>query len=384
MKTKRVRCVFLISRLLGATAAYLLICGVLITPLRASSPLSHIIIAEHVMDRILSDPNANPELRAILSDPAAQRAFSGGACAPDLDTLSDRSHAEDPKGMADQLMQIARMHMREAQKELAQAKTPGQRALAQASIQQANCDIAFAYGWRAHAAADFETHPTVNASGNDYWEDSDFIDKGLHGEWEAMQEANWIEKYGWPRDPNVDYRPDLLEESFALSDLDFATDVTVLAVKIAGAEAVGDRYSDEQLEAWQPINDAIGERSIDRGFDFVNDPNNPLDNSCWDIGLGISLDDFQQFIEDTKRANGGKLPDGFWVIYDVLFDTWRSTRSGGGSSGGGGASGSWGEPAGTPPPLLPPPLTGGTQGAGGGQSGGGGKRSGGAPKLDAF
>lgn len=355
-----------------------LVCGALAALVQASSPTGHIIISEHIMDRILSDPSANPELRAILRDPAARRAFSGGACAPDLDTLSARSHADDPQAMAGHVMEVARMHLREAQKELARATTPAARDAAQAAIQQANCDIAFAYGWRAHAAADLETHPTVNASGEDYWEDSDFVDKGLHGEWEAMQEANWIERYGWPRDPNVDYRPDLLEESFALSSLDFEKDATVLAVKIAGAEAVGDRYSDEQLEAWQPINDAIGDRSIDRGCGFVNSPDNPLDGSCWDIGPGITLDEFKQFVEDTKSANGGKLPDGFWVIYDVLFDTWRSSRSGGGSSSGGGASGSWGDNAGGQPPLLPPPLPGGGTGTGGG------KRSGAAPKLDAF
>jgi hypothetical protein len=356
-------------------------CCWLALPLRASSPTGHIIISEHVMDKILSDPGANPELRALLRDPAARRAFSGGACAPDLETLSARSHADSPQAMADHLMEVARMHQAEARKALAAARTPDQRAAAQTALQQANCDVAFAYGWRCHAAADFETHPFVNASGEDFWEDSDGADKLLHGEWEAMQEANWVERYGWPRDPNVDYRPGLLEESFALSSPDFVRDAAILSVKIAAAEEVGDRYTREQLDAWQLINDGIGDRSIDRGFDFVNSPNSPLDDSCWDIGLGIPLDAFRQFVEETKRANGGELPEGFWVVYDALFDKWLSTR-GGGSSGGGGAGASWGDEAGGQPPLLPPPLTGGSSGAGG--RGGSGSGSKGAPKLDRF
>lgn len=354
-----------------------LIGGALAASLQASSPTGHILISEQVMDKILSDPNANPELRTILSDPAARRAFSGGACAPDLGTISDRAHSEDPQGMAGHLMEVARLHQSEAQKRLANAMTPEERAAAQIALQQASCDIAFAYGWRCHAATDFETHPSVNASGHDYWEDSDPVDKGLHGEWEAMQEANWVERYGWPRDANVDYRPGLLEESFALSWPDYACDVTVLAVKIYGAETVGDQYPGLMIDAWQPVNDEIGERSIDRGLDFVSGPGNPLDNSCWDIGLGISLDEFRRFVEDTKRANGGELPDDFWDTYDVLFDDWKNSR-GGGASSGGGASGSWGDTTGGQPPLLPPPGSGGSKGTGGGGS------SGGAPKLKKF
>jgi len=329
-------------------------------PAGASSPTGHILIAEQVMERIMKDPNANPELKDLLSNPDACLAFSGGACAPDLDSISDKAHAADPKGVADQLMKTARDRLAKAQAALAAATTPERKAVAQRVINQAKCDLAFAYGWLTHAAADFETHPVVNASGDNYWEDSTASDKAWHGEWETMQEANWIDRYGHPKNPNIDYRLGLLVEAFGLNQDSLLKDIETLSYKESGAAYVGGKYTQGQLDTWKPINDGIGDRSIDLAKDFVNSPGNPLDNSCWDIGRGISLDDFRKFIEDTKKANGGKLPEGFWVGYDTLFNNWKGSTAGGTSPGASGGSsgvplvGASNNPAGSPGVSLIP------------------------------
>ncbi|HOP48292.1 MAG TPA: zinc dependent phospholipase C family protein [Desulfobacteraceae bacterium] len=309
-------------------------------PAGASSPTGHIIIAEQVMRQIMKDPNANPELKDLLrGNPDARRAFSGGACAPDLDSLADGAHSRDPKGTADAIMGTARANLRRAEAALAAATTPAQKAAAERVLKQAQCDVAFAYGWLTHAAADLETHPVVNASGEDYWDDEtrnryqEQLDQAEHGEWEVMQEANWIDKYGPPLDPNVDYRLGLLEQALGFEHNDLLNDVQTLSKKESASAFVGDKYTQGQLDTWKPINDGIGDRSIDLAKDFVNSPGNPLDNSCWDIGRGISLEDFRKFIEDTKKANGGKLPEGFWVGYDTLFNNWKSSATSGTSTG---------------------------------------------------
>jgi len=377
-------------RWLGFTALSLVVAGMLVAAGRAnaSSPTGHIIISEQVMKKIMNDPNANPELKAILSDPNARKAFSGGACAPDLDSISDKAHSEDPKATADKIMAAARAKLAKAEAALKAAGTPQQKANAEKVINQAKCDIAFAYGWRCHAAADFETHPYVNASGENYWEDSTKKDKVWHGEWETMQEANWINKYGPPNDPNVDYRLGLLEDAFGLDHNKLLGDVQTLSYKETGAATVGSKYTQGQLDDWSKINDGLGDKCIDRGIDFTKNSTNPLDDSCWDIAIGIPVDDFKKFVEDTKKANGGKLPDGFWVNYDTLYNKWKhptgtaGTPGGTGttaSSGGTGTTGTSGS-TGTPGTGLPGPTTTGQ----GGQSGQGTQSGKGTPKLDKF
>jgi len=360
----------------GLSALWLMAVGILgvLDPVSASSPTGHIVISEQIMDRIMKDPNANPELKAILSDPNARKAFAGGACAPDLDTVSDMAHSDDPKWVADKIMEAARNKLAKAEAALAAATTGAQRKAAEKVINQAKCDVAFAYGWRTHAAADLETHPTVNASGENYWEDSDKIDKAWHGEWETLQEVCWVDQCGWPKDSNVDYRVGLLSEALGLDHDKLTGDVQTLSWKETGALEVGNKYTDTQLDEWKAVNDGIFDRSVETGLGFVNTPANPLDDSCWDIGKGMTLDEFQQFEEETRKANGGNLPEGFWVGYPEMFDRWKKAKTG--TAGGG--------TAGAPPPLLPPPLNSGNPG-GAGQSGGGtGRSPGAAPKLGAF
>ncbi|MEI6562787.1 MAG: zinc dependent phospholipase C family protein [bacterium] len=344
------------------------------SPVKASSPTGHIIISEQVIARILADPNANPELKAILSDPAARKAFSGGACAPDLDSLAEQAHTSSPKATADAIMATARAKLAKAQAALDKATTADQRDRAEKVLKQAKCDIAFAYGWRCHAAADIETHPSVNASGKNYWDDEtrnrfqEQKDQIAHGEWETMQEANWVNKYGPPKDPNVDYRLGLLEEALGFEHDDLLNDVKTLSNKEYGAKYVGDKYPQSMLDDWKKKNDVIGDRSIDRSLDWEKSPGNPIDDSCWDVGAGIPVEDFRKFIEDTKKANGGILPDSFFDDCNTKFFTWK--KSGGGSTGG---------TAGTTTPSLPPPLSGGTSGSGTGTLGGSG-----GPRLNKF
>lgn len=357
---------------LGCVAAVLLV-----RPVNASSPVSHILIAEQVMDRIQKDPAANPELRAILKDPEARLAFSGGACAPDLDSLAEQAHTSSPKSVADAIMGTARARLARAQAALASADTPEQRARAERVVKQAQCDIAFAYGWRCHAAADFETHPEVNASGQNYWDDEtrnrfqEQKDQATHGEWEVMQEANWTDKYGHPRCPNVDYRLGLLEQALGFEHDDLLEDVKTLSNKEYAADYVGTKYPQSLLDDWRKRNDRIGDASITRGVDFVNRTDNPLDGSCWDVGWGIPVDEFRAFIEDTKKRNGGSLPADFFTTCNSEFVKWRA-------AGGCGAAGAAGADA--TAPLLPPPLQGAATPAGSGS----GRSGGAAPKLGGF
>lgn len=341
----------------------------------ASSPTSHILISEQVMDRIRKDPNANPELRDILKDPDARLAFSGGACAPDLESLAERAHTSAPKAVAEAIMGTARARLARAQAALAAATSPEQQARAEKVVKQAQCDIAFAYGWRCHAAADLETHPEVNANGQNYWDDEtrnrfqEQKDQAVHGEWEVMQEANWIDKYGNPRNPIVDYRLSLLEQALGFEHDDLLDDIKTLSNKEYAAAYVGDKYPQSMLDDWKKRNDGIGDRSVNRGFAYVNGPASPIDDSCWDVGLGIPIEEFRKFIEDTKKRNGGTLPADFFTNCNSEFFKWRN-------AGGAGAA--------PKTPLLPPPLPDGAAAPGAGGAGSGSGRSAGTPKLGGF
>lgn len=336
-----------------------------------SSPTGHILISEQVIKKILKDPNANPELKALLRDPKARAAFAGGACAPDLDSLADQAHTSSPKALADSIMANARANLAKAQKALDSATTPEQKARAQAVLNQAKCDVAFAYGWRTHGAADLETHPYVNASGENYWDDetrdrfTEQRDQALHGEWETMQESNWIDKYGNPMNPDVDYRLGLLEQATGHDHNDLLNDVQTLSKKDSAAKFVGDKYTQGQLDDWKRINDGLGDSSVDLGVKYVNDPNNPFDDSCWDVGLGVPVEGFRKFIEDLKAKNNGKLPDGFWVNYQDMYKKWLQSRSGTGTAGGDATGINT---------LLPPPAQAGTStGSGRGSTSSGGR-----------
>lgn len=311
-----------------------------------SSPTSHILISEKAINEVAKNPDINPELREILHDLDAREAFSGGACAPDLDSVSDDSHATDPKGTADKLMQKAREHLARAEEGLKKASTESQREAAVAAVRSAKCDIAFAYGWRTHAAADFNTHPAVNATWDNYWEESSAKQKALHAEWEVMQELNWVRKYGNPVNAAPSMRLALLQEALDLDYDKLSEDEQKLfknsaaakdlrsqyAAEKEGAASLQDvvkhalfEYSDEQENEWSGINSAIGDRSIELSLSFLKDPAK-LDDSCWDLGYGISLVDFQLFITDVKAENNGALPEGFWVTYEETFAKWKQAR----------------------------------------------------------
>lgn len=296
-----------------------------LTRVQASSPTSHIIIADETIKQLLANPKTDPALKRILSDPAAREAFRGGACAPDLATISDAAHCDDPKATAEKLMKTATDNLTKANARLNAATTAAERAQAEKDVASAQADLAFAYGWRCHAAADFETHPIVNSSLDNYWEESSLAMKAWHGEWETMQEENWREQYGQPSNLNVDYRPSLLNQSFGLTREQVDGDASTLNMKITAADAVGTKYDNEQRDFWGPINQGVGERSITRSVKMVNNPGS-LDNSCWDIAPGIPQIEFIQFEEETEKKNDGKLPDNFWVGYEELFAKWKKEK----------------------------------------------------------
>lgn len=338
-------------------------CATVLRPALASTPTGHIMIADETIKKLLADPKTDPALRAILQDPAGRYAFRGGACAPDLDTISEAAHCDDPRATAEKLMNAARSNLDKASARLANATTLEERAQAETDLASARADLAFAYGWHCHAAADQETHPFVNSSLDIYWEESTPAMKAWHGEWETMQEESWGEQYGRPSDPTVDYRQNLLNQTFGLTPEQYAHDTKVLDRKTWAADAVGTKYDDEQRDFWNPINQGIGERSLTRAVKMVNNPGG-MDNGCWDIGPGINQIDFIQFEEETERNNGGKLPDGFWVNYEDTFARWqrnRNANAGGTSSGGGGGI------------TLPPPAPPASSGAGPGSRQGSGQ-----------
>jgi hypothetical protein len=280
---------------------------------QAAGPYGHFIISKRVIDSIKNGKDAPMELREALKDPECQKAFSGGAVAPDI--CSEESHYGNTADLADKMLTEARSH-------LATAKKSGNPK----SIQAARVELAFSYGWLAHCAVDLEVHPKVNSIVGDAFSYTEKGDKLAHGAIETQLDYYLYKNFKKQGEKYVVKVPyEFLGKAVNRKPGDLKGEMRILSGKVMGELAWKQevKISDEQLKkTWKDIT----LRSYAEAMKFIN---NEKEFQNWDLDAGrISTEDFKKLRQKVMAENGGKLPKGWGSTYVQLYE---KSKGGGGS-----------------------------------------------------
>lgn len=263
----------------------------------ASGPIGHTIIASKAAALIRAGQLAAPlELREALKDPQGLRAYLGGAVGPDLE---EPTHNGNTAAVAEHMLATAQADLAAAKR----SKDPRRTKTAQE-------EVAFAYGWLTHSAADLNIHPVVNAATGDTYRQNNLQMKAKHGELEAAYTAYLGHGGVLPK-----YQPKILL-SFLHRTL--GTSMESLA---AEAESLRSKANAEREYAY-----ARGRVSgFDEDFkraeagtmrDIAAFTKSPKAFGNWDLDCGrISTAEFDRLREAAIQANGGKLPDNWGALY---------------------------------------------------------------------
>ncbi len=260
----------------------------------AAGPMGHYLIAQNAMDQIRAGRAPAPaELQHLLTEAECRRAFCGGAVGPDLD--EGRTHYNNTADTARRLMEAARDDMRRA------GAARDNDALAKAKR-----ELAFAYGWYSHCAADLNIHPKVNGVTGDTYRFNTPAEKGIHAAQEAQLAAYLKMVMGGPDkryDVSIPY--EFVSRVLGVSEPSLRQSASVLQGKAAGENAFGGKVTltREQLERlWGPS----VRGSVQQTLDFLADTRR-MGN--WDLDCGeMSTQEFDQLRRDVIEQNGGTLP----------------------------------------------------------------------------
>jgi hypothetical protein len=263
--------------------------------------MGHFIKSAHTVRQInegkLEVPN---ELKQALKDPECQRAFNGGSIGPDL--VETKSHYGKTADLSQRMLETARADMKRA---------AGARN--QEAFNEAKKDLAFAYGWLHHCAADLNTHPKVNERVGDTYR---FLEKGgklAHGAMEG-QETTYLKQTLWnPEDKYDVYVP----AKFLSKVTGVPADDIVEANKTLKRKALVELFETGKVTLSHEELKRLWETTVRNGqhdaADFLRDPSK-LKN--WDLDCGrITTEDFDSLRRTVMTLNGGKLPEGWAKNY---------------------------------------------------------------------
>ncbi len=280
---------------------------VLTASTRASGPLGHVVMAHHTVEGILAGKvAAPPELKGILSDPEVARAYYGGAVGPDLyESLHYNKTSEPPNRM-----------LAAARSDLAKATKSGNAA----QIKTARQELAFAYGWFNHCAADLNIHPVINSMVGDTYRYTNKAEQAVHAEIEAQFTRFLAHGQELPTyDPIIPV--DFMSRTAFASKAAIKEGITTLVQK-----ATAERAYAKTVAAIAPDLDGAfrlaESTATSDNIAFLRNPKNLKD---WDLDSGkISTNDFETLREATSRANDGTLPKNWGAMYL----TWNARTSG--------------------------------------------------------
>jgi len=274
--------------------------------LSASGPMGHFIKSSHTVRQITSGQLEVPkELKDALKDPECQRAFNGGAIGPDL--VESKSHYGNTGDLSRRMLESARENMKKAAHEGDQD-----------GFDEAKKELAFAYGWLHHCAADLNTHPKVNERVGDSYR---FLDKGgklAHGAMEG-QETTYLKQTLWnPEDKYDVFVPfRLLAKHTGVSAPELINMNKVLKAKAAAElfETGKVTLSHEELKRLWETTVRGGQHEA---AELLKDPSK-LKN--WDLDCGhLSTEAFDALRKTVMDLNGGTLPAGWGKNYLAWYE----------------------------------------------------------------
>lgn len=278
-----------------------------VLPALCSGPMGHFIKSSHTIREISQGRmEAPPELKKLLQDPECRRAFNGGSVGPDI--VEEKSHYGNTADLARRLMEDARKDMRAA----AAGKDPK-------AFEEARRELAFAYGWLHHCAADLNTHPVVNGRVGDTFRHLDGGGRLSHGVFEG-QETTYLKQTVWnPEDRYDVYVPAgflARETGIPLDEVERGRATVQRKALLELAETGKVTLSHEELKR-------MWETAVRGGFqdarDFLNDPSRFKN---WDLDCGrLSTAEFDELRREVLALNKGQLPPGWGKHYLEWFET---------------------------------------------------------------
>ena len=266
---------------------------------QAAGAYGHFIISDQEIGAINSgNQDAPKELKDILNDPDCQKAFRGGAIAPDL--CPESSHYGDTGDLARKMLSTA-------QNDLKAAVEKGD----QDAINQAKKELAFSYGWLSHCSADLNIHPVVNAATGDNYDNGGYLGQAIHAGQEVQLDA-YLYKNFKKSDNTYSVPYEFLSRFVKESPKVLENNANSLDLKVLGEQAWKEcvLLGDDTLKAaW----DGVVKGSFS---DFSNFASKPTEFKNWDLDDGkISTAEFAALRKKIMADNGGKLPDDWGENY---------------------------------------------------------------------
>ncbi len=282
----------------------------------AAGGYSHFYIARNAASTIAIDPRVPNDLRAALQTPEGLNAFSSGALAPDIGCIAERGHNNKSSVLPGQILKLAQTGMASAK--AMSDKDPNKAA----ALRDSRRNLAFAYGWYSHVAADLNVHPIVNAFVGDSWSHNNLGDKAGHASQEVQLDY-YVSKTLRGKNDKIDFQVplDFLEKATGITAEELQAEIRILRMKvIAGIKWKEVASLDDSVleKRWQAALDT----SFTETVALVEKPESMKD---WDLDVGgrMTTEEFERLRTAAMEANGGKLPSSFASHY---IDWFRLTK----------------------------------------------------------
>lgn len=295
----------MVTALLGAQAAF------------GAGAYSHWYIARAAGKALRNDPTAPADLVTALNDPDALLAFSCGAVSPDLSAVNMAAHHKNTMQIPTKLLKLAQRRMDAAN------ALPDDDPEKSDRLYNAKCDLAFAYGWMSHVAADFVVHPIVNAVVGDAYEHVDLGGKALHAAQEVQLDYyvdHTLREQGDTITYEVPY--DLLSAASGVSAASLKASAVVMNTKLAAGISWQNAVDVDMGTLDHRWKGVVGQ-IVSETNDYVSSPGK-VKNWDLDIGGHMTTEDFETLRAQVLEANGGKLPRNWGSNYIYWFNKTRN------------------------------------------------------------
>jgi len=264
----------------------------------AAGPVGHFLMGKQLIANINGGRcPVGPELRAILKQPDAQRAFKGGAVGPDI--CEAKSHYGDTAALAGRMLNDAMARYKAA----AAVKD-------EAAFKKARLELAFAYGWYTHCAEDLNVHPRVNGMAGDTFRYNTSGQKAIHAAQEAQLTA-YVQSVAGKTTYDIYVPFDFLARHVGLGVDDLKAGEAKLRAKVAAELLAASKVklTDQIRESWRTaLNGSLRDAET-----FLK---TPAAMQKWDLDCGrISTAEFDELRKLAIEANGGTLPAAWGKSY---------------------------------------------------------------------
>lgn len=271
----------------------------------AAGPMGHFILGKKTIENINAGRYPAPqELKQLLRNPECRRAYCGGAVGPDI--CGEKSHYGNTADLAQKMLDAARSNMQKA----AKARDEG-------AFNEAQKQVAFAYGWYNHCAVDLNVHPKINAAAGDAYVHNDKGQKAIHAAQETQLTAYLRKTIGKDYKYDVYVPYNFLSKIVGVDEANLRQMTATVNGKVA-AELWSAGKVKLTLDQLRSIWGKSTKDSLQEIVTFLKDSRSMRN---WDLDCGhISTQEFEDLRNMALSINDGKLPPGWGRNYLAWFN----------------------------------------------------------------